>query len=405
MPATELVARFGSPLYVYEEDVIRDRCRLLRAALDLPRLRLLYACKANSNRTLLGVIREEGYGIDAVSPGEVEAALRAGFLPEEISFTGNNVSDADLRFVAGRGVHVTVDSLPELDRFGRLFAGGAVAIRVNPDVGGGHHSHVITGGPDAKFGIDAGDLRDVPAIAARHGVLVDGLHQHIGSGILDRQDLLRAVDALLDLAAPFRDLRFLDFGGGLGVPDRRGRSPFDVLAFGRDVAPRLRRFRQERGAETEFRFEPGRFLVAESGTLLATVTSVKRTRRHTFAGTDSGFNHLVRPILYGAFHEIENASAPDGPVERYTVAGNICESGDLFAVDRPLPRVAEGHILAVRNTGAYGFSMGSNYNLRPLPAEVLVKGGNARLIRRRQTLDDLLGDAPEDSADRPPQRP
>ncbi len=387
--AAELLRTYGSPLYVYDEATIRERCRRLRAALALPGIQILYAMKANANPEILRVVREEGLGIDAVSLGEVALARRCGFAPEEISYNGNNVDDAEMQDVVRAGVHVSVDGLDQLERFGRLRLGESVGLRLNPDVGAGHHDHVITGGPEAKFGVPPAAIPEALAIARRHGCRVDGLQQHIGSGILDAETMLLAVDVMLANAAGLPDLQFVDFGGGIGIPYKPADRPIDLSTFGSRVAGRLGEFRRRLGREVRFRFEPGRFVVAESGTLLVTVTAVKRGERHVFVGTDSGFNHLVRPVMYGSWHEIRNVTNPGGTPVPVSVAGNICESGDLFAKDRPIAEPRAGDVLAIANTGAYGYSMASTYNQRARPAEVMVLGGAHRLIRRRETLADL----------------
>lgn len=387
-----LIASYGSPLYVYDAAELRSCCRALVQA--LPRdVDILYAMKANANQALLRVIESEGLGIDAVSSGEVIAALRAGFASSRISYNGNNVDDREMRDVREAGVHVTVDSLSQLDRYGRLFPGTTVGVRINPDVGDGHHDHVITGGPESKFGIDVAAAPSALEIAHRHELTIDGLQQHIGSGILDPERMLFAVDVLLRAAAAFPDLEFLDFGGGLGVAYHPNDPVLDLAAFGRAVGELLERFQAGRDRPLTYRFEPGRSVVATCGTLLVRVTAVKRTGQHVFVGVDSGFNHLLRPTLYGSYHHIENLTRPDAPLETVRVAGNICESGDLLARDRELPRCEEGDLLAVRHAGAYGYAMASNYNLRPRPAEVLVDEDTARLVRRRETMDDLLGRA------------
>jgi diaminopimelate decarboxylase len=387
--APELVRAFGSPLYVYDEELLRDRCRRMRAAIPLSGVDILYAMKANANPALLRVIRDEGLGVDAVSIGEVVLGRRCGFPADRISFNGNNVDEAEMRAVVEEGVHLCADSLSQLERFSRLRLGARAALRLNPDVGAGHHDHVITGGPDAKFGVAPDELPEALAIARSGGLVIDGVQQHIGSGILATDRLLFAVDVLLDAASRLPDLRYVDFGGGIGVPYRPEDQPFDLAGFGERVRERLERFRKSAGRDIAFRFEPGRYIVAECGALLVTVTAVKRTARHVFVGTDSGFNHLIRPMLYGAYHAIENLSNPRGAPVTVRVAGNICESGDLFAIDRELPEAREGDILAIRTAGAYGWSMASPYNQRPRPAEILVRGDSYRAIRRRETFDDL----------------
>jgi diaminopimelate decarboxylase len=388
--APALLSRFGSPLYVYDEATLRARCRALRAAVPLPDVAFLYATKANTNPALLAIVREEGLGVDAVSLGEADAALRAGFPAARISYNGNNVTSDELAAVLARGVHVSVDSAAQLERAAALAPGAAFGLRVNPDVGDGHHAHVITGGPESKFGVSPAEVPALVARARTLGVRIDGLHQHIGSGILDVANLLRAVDVLLAVAPAVPDLRFVDFGGGFGVPYRPHERALDLPAFGAAAAPKLADFRRRLGRAVEFRFEPGRYVVAECGTLYVTVTAVKRAARHVFVGVDSGFNHLVRPTMYGSYHPIRNVTRPHAPLERVAVAGYVCESGDLFAKDRELPSPQEGDVLAIGVAGAYGYSMASTYNTRGRPAEILVAtDGSARLIRRRETLEDL----------------
>jgi diaminopimelate decarboxylase len=263
-------------------------------------------------------------------------------------------------------------------------------LRINPYVGGGHHHHVITGGPDAKFGVELDQLEDTLASTQRLGLKLDRLHQHIGSGILDADLLLAAMDPMLRIAKDRPDISTLDFGGGFGIPYRKGEPEFALAAFGEAASRRLTKFRTTRSSALRALFEPGRFVVAQCCTLLVTVTSIKRGKKHTFVGTDSGQHHLLRPALYGAHHRVENLTGPDRFVERVTVAGNICESGDLLATDIPMAKPELGDVLAILDTGAYGYSMASNYNLRPKPAEVLLTDKGPVQIRHAETLDQLL---------------
>lgn len=389
----DAVKAHGSPLYVYDEATLRDRCRSLKELGFGTPVDFLYALKANSNRRLLGIIREEGFGIDAVSEGEVRAALRAGFEPRRVSYTGNNSSDAELRAVHGLGVHVTVDSISALERFGRAFPDSSIGLRINPNFGDGHHAHVVTGGEDSKFGVAESEVQDALAAAARHRLKIDVVQQHIGSGILDSSMLTSAMGSLLEVAAGFPHLRVVDFGGGFGIPYRPGEEPLDLAFIAAAGTKMLSSWCKKTRYEGAFRFEPGRFVVAACGTLCTTVTTVKRTSKHTFVGTDSGFHHLLRPMVYDAYHRIENLSNPKGATEHVTVVGNICESGDVFARDRAITKCREGDLLAIRDAGAYGFSMASTYNLRPRPAEVLLpKEGAPELIRARESIDSLLQD-------------
>ena len=396
--AEDLAGKFGTPLYVYDEAVIRARCGELRAAFAGARPDFHYAVKANFNPALLRIVKDEGFGIDAVSPNEVRLALELGFQPGQILFTGNNVSEDDLAYCIAQNVPVNLGSLDEVERFGRLQPGATVSARINPDVGAGHHHHVITGGPDSKFGIAGEDRARLREALARHSLRLAGIHAHIGSGILRTDDMLAAMDIVLHAAQGYEGLDFIDFGGGFGVPYRPEEKRLPLAELGSAMAAKFVEFGRRYGRPLRMKLEPGRYVVAESGTLLARVTSVKSTSRHTFAGTDSGMNHLVRPAMYGAYHGIVNASRVEGPLRPVVVAGNICESGDVFTQgedgleDRPIAEPRVGDLLAIQDAGAYGMCLSSQYNLRPRPPEVLVNGDGARLIRRRETYEDLMRD-------------
>jgi diaminopimelate decarboxylase len=398
----QIAETVGTPTYVYEEPVIRAKCRALRDALRPAGARLLYAMKANSNPALLRLLKDEVDGLDAVSPAEVYLALRLGYDAKSILFSPNNTSREDMEAVHGTGVPVNLGELDGVRRFGEMSPGAELCVRLNPQIGAGHHRHVITGGRQSKFGLSPSHIPDLKAIAKRHRLRIVGLHQHIGSGYTDTDALWASMEFLLEAASSFPDLRFLNFGGGLGIAYRTGDTSFDISGFQEAIGGRLNDFRRRDGRQLALWFEPGRYLTAESGTLLVRVTAVKRTEGGTFVGTDSGFNHLLRPILYGAFHGIFNLSNPTGELEPVHVAGNICEAGDLFATDRALQHVREGDILAILDTGAYGMAMASTYNLRSLPAEVLIAaGGTVRLIRARKSPADFVGAFLADHTDLP----
>ena len=395
--AAEALARqHGTPLYVYEEAVIRRQCRRFKESFTEAAPDIHYSLKANPNPAILHIIKVEGLCIDAVSPFEVRLCLEVGFRPEQILFTGNNTTGEDLRYALDRDVAVIVGSLGELERFGGMNPGGRVSVRINPDVGDGHHHHVITGGPDSKFGIYHSDLERIREIIERHRLTLTGVHSHIGTGILKTDQMLAAMEVILAAAARLPRLEFIDFGGGYGIPYRPGDSPLPLEELGREMTRRFAAFCEEYGRPLKMKLEPGRFLVAQSGTLLVRVTNVHRTPGHIFVGTDSGFNHLVRPIMYGAYHQMVNASAVEGDATPVVVAGNICESGDVFTQgksgieERDLTTPQTGQVLALRDVGAYGINLSSQYNLRPRPAEVMVQDGAARLIRRRETYDDMI---------------
>jgi diaminopimelate decarboxylase len=396
--AGELAERFGSPLYVYEEETLRRRAGELRDSILYPDKKIKYACKANTNVEIMKILREEGMGIDAISPGEVYASLKAGVPPADILYTSNNASVEEIDYAVGKGVMVNVDSLSQLKAFGRKYPGRSLCVRINPNVGGGHHNHVITGGPDSKFGISYRKVDEILDAAAGSGLVIVGIHQHIGSGILEPSLFIEAMDVLLEVAPRFKDLSFVDFGGGIGVPYREGQSRIDIGVLGSKITEDFERFCARYGRRITLVIEPGRYPVAECGFLLATVTAVKEGGSHRFVGVDTGFNHLVRPAMYGSYHRILRAGGVEGPCTPQVIAGNICESGDTFTrdengiVDRELPLFEEGDTVCICNAGAYGYSMSSNYNSRPRPAEVLVKGGQARLIRRRERFEELCGD-------------
>jgi diaminopimelate decarboxylase len=382
--ADHLAREYGTPLYVYEEEVIRSRFADFVQAIPYPALRIHYACKANSNIAILQLLRSLGANAETVSRGEILLAFKAGFAPAQILHTCSNISVDELRFVIDSGVVVNLDSLGQLRHYGEFSPGASVSIRINGGIGAGHHPHVITGGPDSKFGIDVSQLDEAKALAQKCQLRIVGVHQHIGSNVLDAALLIEAMKTVLDSAVRFTGLEFVDFGGGLGVPYRPDDKPLDVRRFGALSAELFDLFCRSYGKRLDMVLEPGRYLVAEAGTLLAAVTDVKKTRSHTFVGVDTGFNHLIRPAMYGAYHPILNASHVAGGEQVVWVAGNLCESGDLLARDRAITECREGDILAILNAGAYGFSMSSNYNARPRPAEVMVCGGRARVIRPRE---------------------
>ncbi len=396
--ATELAKNYGTPLYAYDESIIRQRCSDLLGTITYKPVKGYYACKANSNPTIMGIIKDEGFGIDAVSPGEILLALQCGFMPDDIIFTGNNLTDDEMRFGIAQGIMQNIDSLSQLERYGKMKPGASVWVRINTEVGAGHHSHTITGGPDSKFGIYHTEAAKIREITAKHKLKIVGLHQHIGSGILEPEEFMKAMDALLPIAREFKDLESIDFGGGIGIPYMPDQPAIDLPTLGKKISEKFGQFCNEYGRQLTLAIEPGRFLVAESGILLCRVNTIKETPAHTFAGVDSGFNHLIRPAMYGSYHEIVKVDAVKGGAEiKYLIAGNICESGDLFTlgdngskVDRPMPELKEGDLLGILNAGAYGFSMASTYNMRPRPAEVLVNHSTHNIIRPAETYEDLM---------------
>jgi diaminopimelate decarboxylase len=405
LPVPVLAARFGTPLYLYDAaEIRRQAANVKRAFAGLP-LRPFYAMKANSNLAILRLIREEGFGCDAVSPGEIHLARRAGFAPEAIWFTCSNVSDDDLRALDDPNIVINVNSMSEIDRILGLDLDNPIALRVNPDVGAGHHADVITAGESVKFGIDPAEIESARMVVEDGGRKVVGLHSHIGSGVDSIEPLIHAAKCLLELAPAFGNLRFLNFGGGVATPYRPHDPEFPLDEYGAALSAVAGPFLQSRNLTAIL--EPGRYLVASSGTLVARVTARRVSSGIDWIGVDTGFNHLVRPSKYGAYHHILNASrGSDSSLrtswqemddrEDVIVAGNLCESGDVFTrttagvTTRTIDCVRVGDLLAFCDAGAYGFSMASHYNARLLPPEVLLDDGEARLIRSRQTWDDLM---------------
>ncbi len=396
VPVLDIAERAGTPVYVYDAAIMQQQAERLKRAFKGTPTRFMYACKALTNMAVLKHMRSLGLGLDTVSIEEAEIGLRAGFTPEEILFTPNMVSFEEFERAVAMGVHINIDSIPMLERFGHRYKGGVpVCIRINPHIMAGGNERISTGHVDSKFGISIHQLRHVERIVSSHGLRVEGLHMHTGSDILDTGVFLRAAELLLETAAHFPNLRFLDLGSGFKVPYKPDDIATEVEELGQRLSERIRAFNAERNVPVELWFEPGKFLVSASGVLLVSVDLVKQTTATVFAGVNSGLNHLVRPMLYGSYHGIVNASRPEGTPRIYTVVGYICET-DTFAWDRQLPEVQEGDVLAFLNAGAYGFSMASNYNSRPRPAEVFVKDGRVMLIRRRETVEDLLAQQVEE---------
>lgn len=387
----QLAEKYGTPLYVYNGDLITQRYHELHQFIPHPRLKIYYAMKANYNVTILKLLQKEGAGIDAVSPAEVLLALQAGFAPGRILFTANMMTDTEIHQVQKLGILFNIGSLTELERYGRFYPHNNVCIRFNPDVVAGFHENVRTGGKDTKFGIFLSRLEQVKTIAQKYYLTIVGIHEHTGSGIPETVEMMAGFKNILNIVRKehFPELQFVDFGGGFKVPYRPEEKQVDYAAFGRIVVELFIQTGQEFGRELAMYFEPGRYLVAEAGIFLVTVTTVK-TNGKNIAGTNSGFPQLIRPMFYDAYHHIVNVTHPAGKEKVYDVAGNICETGDYFATNRNLPEIREGDLLAIQNAGAYCYSMGGVYNLRPMPAEVLVLQGQDTLVRKRLSSEELV---------------
>jgi len=383
-----LVEKYDCPLYVYDSAIMHRQYRRMKDAFQVKRLKINYACKALSNVSVLRLFRHWGAGLDAVSYQEVRLGLRAGFAPQDIIYTPNCVSIEEVQDVVALGVRINIDSISILEQFGHLFPETPIGIRINPHIMAGGNAKISVGHIDSKFGISIHQMPHVVKVVEALGLKVEGVHMHTGSDILDSEVFLQAAEILLRTARMFNDLDYVDFGSGFKVAYRPDDVSTDIEDLGRRISERFNEFCEEYGKDLCLMFEPGKFLVSESGCFFVRVNVVKTTPSTVFVGVDSGLNHLIRPMFYNAYHHIVNVSNPSGKPRIYTVVGYICEN-DTFGVNRQIPEVREGDVLALYNAGAYCFAMSSNYNARYRPAEVLVHQGQDYLIRRRETLDDL----------------
>ena len=385
----DLAEQFGNPLYVYDAEKIEFQYNRLTNAFKVEKLRINYAMKALSNISILKLLKNLGSGLDTVSIQEVRLGLHAGFTPDRIIFTPNGVSFEEIEEVADMGVQINIDNLSVLEHFGAKHPKVPVCIRINPHVMAGGNENISVGHIDSKFGISIYQIPHILRIVENTKMNINGIHMHTGSDILDIEVFLYASEILFDAAKQFKNLEFLDFGSGFKVPYKKSDIETNIEELGKKLTKRFLAFEKEYGRELTLAFEPGKFLVSEAGYFLAKVNVVKQTTSTVFAGIDSGFNHLIRPMFYGSQHSIENISNTKGKERFYTVVGYICET-DTFANNRRIPEIHEGDMLCFRNAGAYCFSMASNYNSRFKPAEVLWKNGKGHLIRERETFDDLL---------------
>lgn len=386
----ELVRTYGAPLYVYDTAVMERQYKRLSKAFSGADVKFNYACKALTNINVLKFFKNLGSGLDTVSIEEVRIGLKAGFMPEDIIFTPNGVSIAEITQAAELGVRINIDNLGILEQFAARFGGDyPVCIRLNPHINAGGNSKISVGHIDSKFGISIHQTRHLERLVESLGVKVEGVHMHTGSDILDVEVFLRGAELLLDVARDFPDLKYLDFGSGFKVGYKPGDISTDVEELGTKMTAMFSQFCKEYGRELRLEFEPGKFLVSESGFFLCEVNATKTTTATVFAQVNSGLNHLIRPMFYDAYHHITNVSNPEGKPRVYTVVGYICET-DTFASDRLIAEIREGDILAFHNAGAYCFTMSNNYNSRTRPAEVLVHKGEHHLITKRETQEDLL---------------
>lgn len=392
-----LLKEFGSPLYVYNEKILRQKCKDMKNLVSYKNFIPNYSIKANSNLQVIKIVKDEGLNADAMSAGEIQLLLLAGFKPENLFFVPNNVSEAELRYAVEKGVLISVDSLSQLELYGKINPNSKVAVRFNPGVGAGHHEKVVTAGKKTKFGVNIDCVDQVKEIAKKYNLKICGINQHIGSLFMEGDSYIEGVKSILSVAEQFEDIDFVDMGGGFGIPYRKqeGQEPLELKDFSEKLTKVLEDWTDKYGKKILVKTEPGRYIVAESGVLLGNVYSTKSNYGRKFVGTDLGFNVLARPVMYDSHHDIEvfrdGKAMNDTECEEVTVVGNICESGDIIAKKRMLPKIKEGDILAVMDAGAYGFAMSSTYNMRLRPAEVMIKeNGEAVLTRRRDTFEDLI---------------
>ena len=381
--------QFGTPLYVYDGEKIISQYRKLKSAFPGKHVKIKYALKALNNPNILKLLKKQGAGLDAVSIQEVRLGLANGFLPTEILFTPNCVSFDEIKEGVEAGVQINIDNISMLEHFGHLYGSSVpCCLRINPHIIAGGNSHIQTGHIDSKFGISIHQLRHVLRIVEKEKILVNGLHMHTGSDILDAGVFVQGAELLLETAMQFKGLEFIDFGSGFKVAYKEGDVTTDISELGKAITSRFDTFCEEYGRQLELWFEPGKYLVSEAGYLLVKVNVVKQTTSTVFAGVGSGQNHLIRPMFYDSYHHIVNLSNPEGNPRIYSIVGYICET-DTLGWDRKLHEVREGDILAICNAGAYGFTMSNNYNARPRPAEVLIWEGSAKLIRKEESETDL----------------
>lgn len=386
----DVANEYGTPTYVYDATTIIDQYQKLYLAFKPLDVKLHYAMKALSNVNILRLLKNEGAGLDAVSTQEVQLGLHAGFAPSSIMYTPNCVSFEEIQQAVELGVHINLDNLNMLEKFGSVYGGNVpCCIRINPHILAGGNSNISVGHIDSKFGISIHQVRHVKRIAEHYGMNIRGLHMHTGSDIIDADVFLRGAALLYDAATHFPDLEFMDFGSGFKVAYNENDIITDIQAIGTRIAASFQEFCTNYGRNLELWFEPGKFIVSEAGKLIVRTNVVKQTTSTVFAGVDSGQNHLIRPMFYNAYHRIENMSNPEGERKLYSIVGYICES-DTLGYNRLLNEVREGDILSISNAGAYAFSMSNQYNSRYRPAEVLLLNGKTHLIRERETMEDLL---------------
>jgi|SRR5579863_2427474 len=386
----KIAEEYGTPLYVYHAEKIRDQFGKLQNAFENSNTVFFYACKALTNVNVLRYIRNLGANVDCSSINEVKLAIHAGFPASRILYTSNGIDFDEIREAKELGVYINIDSLSNLEKFGEAFGHSyPVGIRLRPNILAGGNLKISTGHDKSKFGIPVDQIHQILRVVEKYNLRISDLHIHTGSEIKDVDVFLKGIEVLFDISNHFEHLEFIDLGGGFKVASKEGEQETDILELAEKVKRAFANHPYKNGRKLQVWFEPGKFLVSAAGHFITKVNVLKETSAADFVSVNSGFNHLIRPMFYDAYHHIENISNPGAPVKNYSVVGNICET-DTFAWDRPLNLVREGDYLVFRNAGAYGFEMSSNFNSRFKPAEVLVLEGKAHLIRRRDQFDDLL---------------
>ena len=390
----EAAEKFGTPLFLYDIDKIRECYKSLFKFIPYKGLKIHYALKANYNIAILKALRDIGCGLDTVSPGEVALALELGFKKEDIIYTANNMTDAEFDEVYRTGVVMNIGELSRLEKTAANYPGSRICLRFNPDVKDGDNEKTMTAGDLTKFGILLDDVDKVVEIVSKGNLHVVGLHEHTGSGLQKAESVYQSMKNLMNIitAERFPELEFLDFGGGFKVPYMPDEKRIDYIAMGSEIVNIFENFCKNYGRELKMYFEPGKYMVAEAGHLLVEVNTIKKNRSRIIAGCNSGFPQLIRPVMYGAYHHIINLSNPNGSLQKYDICGNICETGDRFAEERMMPEIREYDILDIQNAGAYCYSMGGIYNLRPMPSEAIYDNGTLKLVRKAQTNSEMVQD-------------
>ncbi len=381
--------KYGAPIYIYDSQIIKNQYQRMKQAFDVPKLKINFAVKSLSNINILKLFNKLGSGLDCVSIQEVELGLKAGFAPKSIIFTPSSVSFQEMQLAQKKGVRINIDNIPMLEQFGAEYPDMPISLRFNPHIFAGGNRKISVGHINSKFGISVHQLPHVLRIVQQLHLQIEGVHIHTGSDILDTDVFLAATEILFNTALSFPDLDYIDFGSGFKVAYKEGDNETDIELLGQKFSKRFNLFCKEYGKTLTLMFEPGKFMVSQAGIFLVQTNIVKQTPAAVFAGVNSGLNHLIRPMFYDAYHHIVNLSNPFGKKRIYSVVGYICET-DTFGLDRQIAEIKEGDYLAILNAGAYGFMMASNYNSRLRPAEVLIHEGKDYLIRKQETMDDLL---------------